>query len=215
MHPRLHNTLSYSVAAVSLPVTVTLIEPAQLWTVPTAFWVFHFVRRTVEALWVHRYSGRPVPVGDWLVEYAYYWGFGVWIGIAWGHAPSGAPSGWPSDWMLGLGLAVALVGEAGNAWAHWVLRSLRSRSGSSERVLPNHGLFRWVACPHYLFEILSWFGFALMTGLGASMVFAVAVTAILSWYASQRHSAYRKEFDGQDGRAAYPASRRALFPGIF
>jgi len=211
MHPRLHNTLSYSVAAVSMPLAVALTEPGRLWTLPPAFWVLHFVRRTAESLWVHRYSGRPVPVGDWLVEYIYYWGFGAWIGIAWAQSAL-AP---PASWMVALGSLLLLVGEGGNAWAHQVLRRLRARSGSSQRVLPYQGLFQWVDCPHYLFEILSWVGFALLTGLLASGVFALAVIAILTWYASQRHSRYLQEFDGQEGRPAYPASRRALVPGLF
>jgi very-long-chain enoyl-CoA reductase len=211
MHPRLHNTLSYSVAAASLPAVLAWLEPNEFWSVPTAFWVFHFVRRTAESLWVHRYSGRSVPWADALIEYAYYWGFGIWIGMAWASGNRDLPS----EWLQGLGLGIALVGEAGNAWAHLVLRGLRARSGSSERVLPNSGLFRWVDCPHYSFEILSWVGFALMTGLLASLVFAVAVVGILGWYASQRHARYLEEFDGKDGRPAYPASRRALVPGLF
>jgi len=209
--PRVHNTLSYSVAAASLPLAISIVDTKRLWTIVTALWVFHFLRRTAESLWVHRYSGRPVPLTDALIEYIYYWGFGAWIGVAWAGADKPAPSGF----VLGLGVLALLVGEAGNTWAHLELRNLRAQAGSTERTLPYKGLFQWVDCPHYLFEILTWIGFALVTGLLASAVFAVAVVVILTLYARERHRRYLQEFDGQEGRAAYPATRRALLPGLY
>jgi very-long-chain enoyl-CoA reductase len=203
--------LSYSVAAASLPLAVSVVDSKRLWTVATALWVFHFLRRTAESLWVHRYSGRPVPLADALIEYVYYWGFGAWIGIAWAGAAEPAPSGL----LLALGVLIALVGETGNAWAHLELRNLRRQAGIPDRTLPYKGPFQWVDCPHYLFEILTWLGFALVTGLAASWVFAVVVAAILAFYARERHRRYQKEFDGQEGRAAYPATRRALLPRLY
>jgi len=38
---------------------------------------------------------------------------------------------------------------------------------------------------------------------------------ILGAWAHTRHVAYRKEFDGRDGRAQYPEQRRALIPFVF
>jgi len=211
MPPRLHNTLSYSVAALSLPVTVLILNPASFTTLPVLFWIFHFLRRTAESLWVHRYSGRPVPWSDALIEYVYYWGFGIWIGSTW----EGLGHTLPPAWDAALGVAVGLVGEVGNAWAHLALRGLRERAGSSERRLPSGGLFNLIDCPHYLFEILSWVGFALFTRSVPSWVFLAAVCVILARYARTRHKRYREEFDGREGRPAYPARRRALLPGIF
>lgn len=208
--PRIHNVLSYSIAAVSLPLVVLLLAPGHLATLPVAFWTFHFVRRTAESLWVHRYSGRPVPWSDALIEYAYYWGFGAWIGWAWAGAEAG-----PGDALALVGAGVFLLGEVGNAWAHVALRRLRTRAGVADRTLPRGGPFELVDCPHYLFEILSWLGFALLAGLLASWIFLAAVTGTLTAYARTRHRRYQEEFDGREGRAAYPPGRRALIPGIF
>src|SRR5688572_8065793 len=210
MPPRLHNALSYSVAALSLPLTLLQIDLPRSTNLAVALWVFHFMRRTVESLWVHRYSGRPVPWSDALVEYVYYWGFGIWIAFSFSASP-----GESLPWLQALGVVLVLVGEFGNARAHWTLRQLRSQSGVAQRVLPQGGLFDLVDCPHYLFEILSWLGFAMVTNVLASWVFVAAVTGILCFYAHSRHKRYLEEFDGRDGRPAYPAGRRALVPGLF
>lgn len=210
MAPRVHNVLSYSVAACSLPLAVCWMSGPRLTTLVVALWVLHFVRRTAESLWVHRYSGRPVPWTDALVEYVYYWGFGAWIGWAWATTSTVSSSA-----ATLVGVVLFTVGEAGNAWAHVALRRLRSRAGVAERALPSGGLFELIDCPHYLFEILSWLGFALVASVVVSWVFALAVTGILTAYAHTRHRRYLAEFDGRDGRPAYPARRRALVPGIF
>lgn len=171
----------------------------------------HFARRTAEALFVHRYSGRPIPPADYLVEYLYYWGFAYWIARG-----LNASTGSPSDGVfLAVGLAIFLVGESGNAWAHQKLRALRSSSGSTERKIPSGGAFELVACPHYLFEITTWVGFAVMTRVIGAYAFLGLGAAILATYARTRHVAYRKDFDGQDGRELYPAKRRALVPLVF
>lgn len=209
MQPRLHNTLSYSLAAV----VFLLVVP---WSRPTTglvlgLWVFHFVRRTLESLFVHRYSGRLVPPADYLVEYVYYWGFAA--AIAWS---VGQPS-WtlPSTPLTLLGVLIFLLGEAGNSWAHQKLRALRSASGEVKRQIPRGGLFEWVSCPHYLFEITSWIGFALITRVLPSYAFLVLALGIVTSYAFARHQRYKAEFDGTDGKELYPAGRRAIFPGIF
>jgi very-long-chain enoyl-CoA reductase len=205
---RAHNTLSYGVAALVLPLCLQWSQPETFWI--AGAWIFHFARRTAEALFVHRYSGRPVPPGDYLVEYLYYWGFAYWIARG-----LNATAGEESTFLLASGLLLFVLGEAGNAWAHQKLRALRTSFGSSEKKVPRGGAFELVACPHYLFEIMSWSGFAVMTRVTGAFVFLGAGAAILATYARTRHLAYQKEFDGRDGRPLYPATRRALVPLVF
>lgn len=209
MPPRLHNTISYSVAALVFVICMPKAAPGAL--AIAALWCFHFLRRTVEALYVHRYSGRPVPASDYLVEYLYYWGFAAWI--AWSLGRPGWEPPCATRWVTG-GL-LFFIGEGGNAWAHQKLRALRAQSGDSRKSIPTGGLFRWVSCPHYLFEITSWCGFFLLTRILAAAVFWALGAAIVSSYAHARHRAYRAEFDGQEGRALYPTGRKAIVPFLF
>lgn len=222
MPPRKHNLLSYSVALV---VFVAVIfarygQPGEdMATVPSlslpakvglAMWCYHFARRTAESAWVHRYGKAQVPLGDVITEYVYYWGFAAWnaVSLTPRHQPTSV------SWLVVLGVAVFAVAERGNARAHRMLRDLRPQ-GSKQRVIPRGFLFERVSSPHYLFEILSWVGFALATQTWAALAFLVVGAGILGSWARVRHAAYHKQFDGREGREAYPASRRALIPGVF
>jgi len=217
MSPRAHNLVSYTMA---LLVFVAVFEwrlqvghggaltSAAL--LAAVMWCVHFARRASESAWVHRYGKASVPTSDVVTEYVYYWGFAAWNALS----LTSAAYTPPAAWLIGLGGAVFLLAELGNARAHRMLRDLRPE-GSKTRVIPRGFLFERVSCPHYLFEILSWVGFALVTQTWAARAFLVVGAAILGAWAHTRHVAYRKDFDGQDGREKYPASRRALIPGVF
>jgi very-long-chain enoyl-CoA reductase len=87
--------------------------------------------------------------------------------------------------------------------------------GGREKQIPRGFLFQRVSCPHYLFEILSWAGFNLVTQTWAGVAFMLVGAGILAAWAHTRHVAYRKDFDGREGREMYPAQRRALIPFVF
>jgi len=178
--------------------------------VGVVMWSYHFGRRTAESAWVHRYSKPQVPLGDVLIEYVYYWGFAAWIAVS--LTPNEQRGSVPA--LVALGSVVFVVAEWGNARAHRMLRDLRPE-GSSTRLIPCGFLFERVSSPHYLFEILSWVGFALTVQTWAATAFLVVGAAILASWARARHVAYLKDFDGLDGREKYPVSRRALIPGVF
>jgi very-long-chain enoyl-CoA reductase len=216
MPPRAHNLISYSfallifvaVAGVRVKFALSVLGPAA--GLAAFMWCFHFARRASESAWVHRYGKASVPLGDVITEYVYYWGFAVWNALSLTSASYRAPA----LWLVVLGSAVFVVAELGNARAHRMLRDLRPE-GSKLRLIPRGFLFERVSCPHYLFEILTWVGFALVTGTWAALAFLVVGAAILGSWARTRHGAYRKDFDGLEGRELYPASRRALIPGVF
>ena len=216
MPPRAHNLISYGVAllvfvavfAVRAQLTAGALASTAL--VATTMWVVHFARRAAESAWVHRYGKTAVPLGDVVTEYLYYWGFATW------NAFSVTSSSYrePARWLVALGLAVFVVAELGNARAHRMLRDLRP-VGTKTRVIPRGYLFERISCPHYFFEILSWVGFALVTETWAARAFLLVGAGILGSWAHARHVAYRKDFDGREGRELYPAARRALIPGVF
>jgi very-long-chain enoyl-CoA reductase len=216
MRPRAHNLISYTFALLVFAAVFgarALGHPAPLSPVAliaALMWCVHFARRASESAWVHRYGKASVPTSDVVTEYVYYWGFAAWNALSL-TSPSYAG---PATWLVGLGGAVFVLAELGNARAHRMLRDLRP-AGTKTRVIPRGFLFERVSCPHYLFEILSWVGFALVTQTWASRAFLVVGAGILGAWAHTRHVAYVKDFDGQDGREKYPASRRALIPGVF
>lgn len=175
-----------------------------------ALWTAHFVRRSLESALVHRYSKPRIGPGDYLTEYVYYWGFAAWI--AW--TLTSATHQAPAPGLQALGLVVFIAAEVGNARAHVMLRELRSPNGN-EKQIPRGFLFEWLSCPHYFCEISSWVGFNLVTGTLGGVCFMLVGAGILGAWAHTRHTAYRREFDGQDGRELYPSERRALIPFLF
>jgi very-long-chain enoyl-CoA reductase len=179
-------------------------------SVGIGMWCLHFARRASEAAFIHRYGKPQVPLADVLTEYVYYWGFAVWNALS---LLSESYRGPALGWVL-TGAAVFVLAELGNAKAHRMLRDLRP-AGTAARVIPRGFLFERVSSPHYLFEILTWVGFALATQTWAALAFLLLGSGILASWARARHLAYRKDFDGLEGRASYPAARRALIPGVF
>jgi len=216
MPPRAHNLISYTLALLVFAAVfagralshTTPVAPVAL--LAAILWCGHFVRRASESAWVHRYGKASVPTSDVVTEYVYYWGFAAWNAVSL-TSPSYAA---PAAWLVGLGSAVFVLAELGNARAHRMLRDLRP-VGTKTRVIPRGFLFERVSCPHYLFEISSWVGFAVVTQTWAARAFLLVGAGILGAWAHTRHVAYVKDFDGQDGREKYPASRRALIPGVF
>jgi 3-oxo-5-alpha-steroid 4-dehydrogenase 1 len=74
-------------------------------------------------------------------------------------------------------------------------------------VVPRHGLFGWVACPHYLGEILSFVGYAMMSDLLPVWGNALVAAAYLSARANSTLSWYRREMPLQ-----IPSRWRRLVP---
>lgn len=214
MRPRVHNLISYSGALlVFWSVLAGRVPGLRLsFTAGLAalLWSLHFVRRTFESAFVHRYSKPSIGPADYLTEYLYYWGFAAWI--AWSVTATSVRL--PLFALQVVGLLLFALAEVGNARAHLALRALRA-PGGQERQIPRGFLFRRVSCPHYLCEILSWVGFNLVTQTWAGLAFMLVGAGILGAWAHTRHLAYRTQFDGSEGRDKYPEQRRALIPFVF
>jgi very-long-chain enoyl-CoA reductase len=204
--PRAHNATSYLVTLVVFPAVVYYRVHAFSGAVmlPLALWSFHFARRTVETLALHRYGKAAVPWSDALQEYVYYWGFAAWTAWVMTRPEYAASSGS----MLWAGLGVYAVGELGNLATHVMLARLRPK-GSKERVIPRGFLFELVSSPNYLFEILTWVGFALVADVRPAWAFLLVGALILVDWARKRHAAYLKEFPD------YPKRRKRLLPFVF
>ena len=91
-----------------------------------------------------------------------------------------------------LGILIVAVGEVLNGYHHWLLARLR-QLGVRIYVVPRHGLFGWVACPHYLGEILSFVGYAMMSDLLPVWGNTLVASAYLSAKANSTLNWYRRE----------------------
>lgn len=100
--------------------------------------MFHYGRRVLECLFVHRYSNPTILVSDFLTLVVHHWGlFGFLIGYFLFNPKYTPPV--QGGFTFGLCVLFYLFTEAMNCACHFALRSLRS-SGSDPKKIP-HVLF--------------------------------------------------------------------------
>jgi very-long-chain enoyl-CoA reductase len=160
-------------------------------------------------LFVHRYSGS-MPV-DTAVTIGTSYLLSTANMIYAQHLSRGLPD--PPVDLLYPGVAVFAVGIAGNFYHHYLLSKLRSGGGGGGGgdkgyKIPRGGLFQLVTCPHYLFEILGFFGFAMI----AQTVYALAVATGTAAYLAGRSCATRRWYESKFDE--FPARIKALVPFV-
>jgi hypothetical protein len=174
----------------------------------------HFLKRDLEVLFVHDYSGS-MPLGTGMmigIAYAMY----ALLTITQGNAN-------PSEFSLHVGTALFVLGLAGNFYHHCLLANLRKEGTSSSHkksdgdkkksryVAPHGGLFEYVAAPHYLFEICGWIGIALASEHINVMLIAASMSSYLAGRSAAQNKFNRDTFSSKD----WPQSRKNLIPFVF
>jgi len=174
-------------------------------------WIFHYLRRIYECLFVHVYSRQS----NWIFELGanvYYAGFGY--GVGYDLCMHGRATG-PSEYMTIMGVIIFLLGEAGNSYSHLILSRLRS-GATKGATFPRGFAFTYLSCPHYFFELVTWIGFGITTGFPVSVIaFTVASAISMTVKARERHQMYLKQFHGKTGGLKYPSSRSIIIPFVY
>ena len=152
-----------------------------------AAFLLHFIRRILEILFVNSYS-RPTSLRA-LVPIALLYGGAAASSAFFQVHTAGQPTSSPT---FMLGTVVFGLGELLNGYHHWLLARLRP-PGVRTYVVPRGGLFGWVASPHYLGEILSFVGYAMMSDLLPVWGNALVVSAYLSSRANSNLKWYQRE----------------------
>jgi steroid 5-alpha reductase family enzyme len=120
--------------------------------------------------------------------------------------------GYGNSWLMTpqfiIGAALFVAGFIINRWADDSLRNLR-QPGESGHKIPDGGLYRWISCPNYFGEMLTWVGWAMATWSLPGLAFAVFTVANLAPRARAHHMWYKRQFKD------YPSQRKALLPVIW
>ncbi|XVE90204.1 hypothetical protein DITRI_Ditri20bG0060200 [Diplodiscus trichospermus] len=164
----------------------------------------HFFKRIFESLFVHQYSGG-MALDTVIVILLSYFASSVFMIIA-QHLTMGQPE--PQIDLKNPGILLFVMGISGNFYHHYLLSKLRSK-GSKEYKIPKGGLFEFVICPHYLFEVLVFWGFAFISQTLCSFSFALGTTFYLMGrsYATKRW--YLSKFED------FPKGLKAMIPFVF
>ena len=105
-------------------------------------------------------------------------------------------------------MTLFVVGQGINHHADHVLLNLRA-PGETGYEIPFGGAYRWVSCPNYLGEVLTWSGWAVATWSWPGLAFLVFTLANLVPRAKSTHAWYRERFPD------YPPERKILIPFVW
>lgn len=172
-------------------------------------WSFHYIKRILETLFVHRFSHGTMPLFNLFKNCSYYWGFAFYIGYYVNHPLYTPP--YFGSLQINIGLLGFILSELGNFSIHIALRNLRP-PGTRERKIPVPTgnpfttLFNFVSCPNYTYEAYSWIFFTILTQCLPAGLFTAAGLFQMTLWALGKHRNYKKEFSN------YPRGRKAIIP---
>ncbi|KAF5929008.1 hypothetical protein HPG69_018187 [Diceros bicornis minor] len=120
---------------------------------------FHYVKRLLETLFVHRFSHGTMPLRNIFKNCTYYWGFAAWMAYYINH-PLYTPPTYGAQ-QVKLALAIFVICQLGNFSIHMALRDLRPAGSKTRKIpYPTKNPFTWlfllVSCPNYTYEMTIW-----------------------------------------------------------
>ncbi|XP_022648833.1 very-long-chain enoyl-CoA reductase-like [Varroa jacobsoni] len=202
--------LAYTRPAILYGAEAASIPYADVVHLAAGCWAFHYVKRLLETMFIHRFSHGTMPIFNLFKNCGYYWGFGLYIAYYINHPLYTPPA---CKRQIYAAFVLFAIAEIGNFSIHLALRNLRP-AGSKERRIPFPTanpftqLFSFVSCPNYTYEVLSWVAFTAMTNTLPVGLFASAGFYQMTVWALGKHRNYKKEFKD------YPKNRTAIVPFI-
>ncbi len=173
--------------------------------IPALLWGLHYVHRVLIFPLQIRTARKKIPVI--IVIFAFI--FNVINGFLNGYWFVHFVTEYRSDLLINLrltgGVILFLTGFVINKYHDSLLIRLRPSSGNGYKI-PYGGLFKYVSCPNFLGEIISWSGFALIAFNLPALSFLIWTLINLTTRALDHQKWYIKEFP------EYDVNRKALIP---
>jgi very-long-chain enoyl-CoA reductase len=171
--------------------------------------VLHYAKREYESVFVHHFSNATMPAFNIIKNSTHYWLLGgLFISYYLYHPLYTAPTN--NRNLIYAAAAIFVLAELGNLKAHMTLRDLRP-AGTKDRGIPRGGLFEYVTCANYTYELLAWLVFAIFTQVLTAWLFFVVSFGQIAIWALKKHVALKKEF-GASGKLP---KRKILVPFIW
>uniref|UniRef100_A0A8C7ZB00 Very-long-chain enoyl-CoA reductase n=1 Tax=Oryzias sinensis TaxID=183150 RepID=A0A8C7ZB00_9TELE len=182
-------------------------SPHKVVTMACVCHTFHYLKRLIETIFVHRFSHGSMPLRTIVKNCLYYWGFSAWLAYYINHPLYTPPS--YGEVQVHYAMVIFAICEMGNFSIH--LTYLPAHALIRFPV-PSKNPFTWlfffVSCPNHTYEVGTWVSFSIMTQCLPVAVFTVLGFIQMTVWAKGKHRAYVREFKD------YPAVRVAIIPLI-
>lgn len=166
----------------------------------------HYLKRVLETIYVHQYGKASFPVKDLFGLLFYYW---VLYGVCVGYSLfNNSFDEYVIDYKIIIFIIMFFIAELNNLRSHLILNRLKANN-NGQRGIPRGGMFEYVSCAHYFWELISWTSFALMTRIIPSYLFVIYSFTSMGFLAYGKHQGYLKYFGD-----TYPKIRKAFIPFI-
>jgi hypothetical protein len=176
-----------------------------LFLVAFSIWVWHYFNRAIIYPFRLKTKGKKMPVVIMVsaIFFNLINGFinGYWLA----HFAPVDKIDYSTVLRIIVGTMVFLTGFIINQYHDNLLINLRKGDNTGYKI-PFGGLFKFVSCPNFLGEIITWLGFFIVTLSLPALAFLVWTLANLIPRAIDHHKWYRNEF------ADYPVKRKAVLP---
>ena len=173
--------------------------------VPALLWGIHYIHRVIIFPLQIRTARKRIPVVIVILAFVFNIINGFLNGYWFVHFANEYRSGVLINLRLTTGVILFLTGFVINKYHDLILINLRPASGNGYKI-PYGGLFKYVSCPNFFGEIISWTGYVLVAFNLPALSFLVWTLVNLTTRALDHHKWYIKEFP------EYPKERNAIFP---
>jgi hypothetical protein len=181
-------------------------RPTTLYHVVCLFiFCFHFGKRCLEVLFLHKFSGKIGMLGVFIITIAYS-NIGLVVGSLQNSNISAEEANQIPTLLIFFGLGIFLIGQIGNFYHHLLLKKMRT---GLEYTIPTTGMFSKLVCPHYFFELIGWFGIAIVSSFFDAYMILFIMTCYLSGRASKTKDWYLEKFPD------FPKSKYKIFPYLY
>ena len=169
------------------------------WAVYSAV-ILHFTKRVLETLFLHKFSGTVDIKTAAMITTIY----SIIAGAISYFNKQTIPA---MDFWFYTGTVIFIIGELGSFYHHKLLVDLRKERDGYH--IPQGGLFKYVTCPHYFFELVAWFGIVLLSRHLFTLIAFLVAVGYLTARSIRTHQWYQQRFPD------YPADRKYIVPFLF
>ena len=209
--PMINNRLGWLIMELpALLVFLYFVKQTSNWfnfmlVIAVSLWSLHYIHRAIIFPFRLKTKGKKMPVVIVLSAILFNTVNGFINGYWLAHFAPEDKILLSNDTRMVVGALIFSVGFIINQYHDQILISLRKDSKTGYQI-PYGGLFKFVSCPNFLGEIITWTGFFVVTLSLPAMAFLIWTLVNLVPRALDHHKWYKTEFP------EYPPKRKALFP---